>query len=424
MNGPTRREFLKNGMSFVAMGIGMPALFMEAAQGRTGKLLSAMGSPILTSDKILVLVEFNGGNDGLNTVVPHMDPAYQKLRPRIGVRKQDVIQIDKNLGLHPQLKPLMQLYEKGHLGVVTGAGYPNPNYSHFESSDIWQMADPAHQLKERAGWVARYFNEDGHLKSNPLSGLTLTGNMPLAFTAEDVAASVYTQGQEDPFTSTNLNDKEGQARLAARRAMYAKGTVANNHLDFIRKVGQHAYTNTAEIRTALTTYDKKANKAAHYPQYNDFANSLESVAKLIVGGLSTRVYYVAVGGFDTHANQPYQHGNLLGGIAESVVAFFKDLESQGRDKDVTLMTFSEFGRRAEENDSQGTDHGTASVMFVAGGAVQGGVHGEYPSLTDLKDGDLKFTTDFRRVYANLLDKWLGADSEKILGGKYEHLGLV
>ncbi|MDR3689263.1 MAG: DUF1501 domain-containing protein [Fimbriimonas sp.] len=423
MSDQTRREFLHNGMTFVAMGIGMPALFMEAAQARTSNVLSAINHPAVGSDKILVLVEFAGGNDGLNTVIPHMDPAYQKLRPRIGIRKSDVVQIDNKLGLHPRLKPLMELYEKGHMSVVTGVGYPNPNYSHFESMDIWQLADPAHQLKERVGWIARYFNEDGHLKTNPLSGLTLSGNMPLAFASEDIAASVYTQGQEDPFTSTN-KDREYQARLAARRALYTKGTVANSHLDFIRKVGQHAYTNTAEIRTALANYDRMANKAARYPQYNEFASSMESVAKLILGGLSTRVYYVSVGGFDTHANQPYQHGALLGVIAESIVAFFRDLESQGRDKDVVLMSFSEFGRRAEENDSAGTDHGTASVMFVMGGAVKGGVHGLYPSLTDLKDGDLKFTTDFRRVYANVLDGWLGANSEKVLGGKYEPVGLV
>ncbi len=424
MSGQTRREFLHNGMSFVAMGIGMPALFMEAAQANTLGKLASLGSSPSSTDKILVLVEFGGGNDGLNTVVPYLDPVYQKLRPKIGVRKQEVIPIDKNLGLHPRMKPLMELYEKGHLAVVNGVGYPNPNYSHFESMDIWQLADPAHQMKERVGWVARYFNEDGHLKTNPLSGLTLSGNMPLAFTAEEMAASVYSQGQEDPFTSSNKGDTEAQAKLAARRAIYSQGTVANSHLDFIRKVGQHAYTNTTEIRTALATYDKKASKESRYPQYNDFANSMQSVAKLIIGGLSTRVYYVSVGGFDTHANQPYAHGQLLGTIAETLVAFFHDMESQGRMNDVTLMTFSEFGRRAEENDSNGTDHGTASMMFVAGGAVKGGVHGEHPSLTDLKDGDLKFTTDFRRVYANVLDSWLGADSQKVLGGKYDALKLI
>lgn len=424
MSGPTRREFLQNGMSFVAMGIGMPSLFMEAAQANTLGKLAALGSAPGSTNKILVLVEFGGGNDGLNTVVPYMDPAYQKLRPRIGIRKQDVVPIDGNLGLHPRLKPLMDLYEKGHLAVVNGVGYPNPNYSHFESMDIWQLADPAHQIKERAGWLARYFNEDGHLKSNPLSGLTLSGSMPLAFTAEDMAASVYTEGQEDPFNSSNKNDKETQAKLAARRAIYTKGTVANNHLDFIRKVGEHAYMNTVEIRTALANYSTKASKEVRYPQYNSFASSMATVAKLIGGGLSTRVYYVSVGGFDTHANQPYQHGALLGGIAETMVAFFNDLESQGRTNDVTLMTFSEFGRRANENDSYGTDHGTASAMFIAGGAVKGGVHGEHPSLTDLLNGDMRFTTDFRKVYATLLDNWLGADSQKVLGAKFDHLGLV
>jgi len=423
MSGQTRREFLHNGMSFVALGIGMPTFLMEAAHAQTIKSVAAGQSSLISGDKILVLVEFGGGNDGLNTVVPYMDPEYKKLRPTIGIRKQDVVPIDANLGLHPRLKPIKEMYEKGQLAVVAGVGYPNPNYSHFESSDIWQLADPAHQLKDRVGWLARYFNEDGHLKANPLSGLTLTGTLPMAFSSENIAASVLTLGQDDPFSSPN-QDKEYQARLAARRSIYSQGTIANNHGDFIRKVGGHAYTNTTEIRAALGAYDKKANKTAHYPEYNELSRSLQSVSKLIVGGLSTRVYYVGIGGFDTHANQPDQHANLLGGIAESISAFYRDLALQGRDKDVMLMTFSEFGRRAGENASSGTDHGTASVMFVAGGAVKGGVHGEHPSLKDLKDGDMKFTTDFRRVYANVLDKWMGANSEKVLGGKFDHVGLV
>jgi uncharacterized protein (DUF1501 family) len=400
---------------------------MQAAQahsaGRAAGHALGTSFPGVAPGKILVLVELNGGNDGLNTVIPHIDPAYKKLRPSIGINKADVVGIDANLGLHPRMKPFMEMYEKGHLAVVTGVGYPNPNYSHFEAMDIWQLADPSHQLKDRVGWAARYFDQDGHLKSNPLSGLTLTGSLPLALTGPDQAASVLTLGQDDPF---NISDKDPErlARIAARRAIYEQGTIANNHDDFIRKVGGHAYTNTAEIRTALTNFDKKSSKAATYPNNNGLGNSLQSISKLIVGGLDTRVYYVSIGGFDTHANQPQQHANLLGDIAEAVTAFYRDLENQGRANDVVLMTFSEFGRRAQENGTSGTDHGTASVMFVAGAGVKGGVHGAYPSLTDLKDGDLKFTTDFRRVYADLLDKWLGADSEQVLGGKFDHLGVV
>lgn len=423
MNGHTRRDFLKNGMSFVAMGIGMPRLFMEAAHAQTVRTMTNAAAPLMGGGKILVLIELGGGNDGLNTVVPYLDPAYQKLRPTIGVRKQDVVPIEANLGLHPRMKPFMEMYDKGHLAVVAGVGYPNPNYSHFESMDIWQLADPAHEMKERVGWLARYFDDNGHLKTNPLSGLTLTGQLPLAMYSEDVAASVLSLGQDDPFSSTN-KDPEYQARLAARRAIYSQGTIADSHVDFIRKVGGHAYTNTAEIREALATYDKKANKTARYPENSELSRSLQSVSKLIVGDLVTRVYYIGIGGFDTHSDQPGQHGRLLGDIAESVTAFFRDLEMQGRANDVVLMTFSEFGRRAEENGNLGTDHGTASVMFVAGGAVKGGVHGTHPSLTDLKDGDMKFTTDFRSVYANVLDSWLGADSQKILAGKFDHLGLV
>jgi uncharacterized protein (DUF1501 family) len=419
----TRREFLHNGMSFVAMGIGMPTFLMQAAQAQTPAGLATSAGSMVPPGKILVLIEFNGGNDGLNTVVPYLNPEYKKLRPTIGIRKEDAVPIDGSLGLHPRMKPMMELYEKGHLAVVSGVGYPNPNYSHFESMDIWQLADPEHQLKDRVGWLARYFDSDGHLKANPLSGLTLTGSLPLAFSGDSISASVLAAGQDDPFT-TSGNDPEKQARVAARRAIYQQGTIADNHADFIRKVGGNAYTNTASIREALASYDKKANHAAKYPDNNYLANSLQSVSKLIVGGLSTRVYDVGIGGFDTHANQPGQHANLLGGIAEAIAAFYRDLELQGRDKDVVLMTFSEFGRRANENASSGTDHGTASVMFVAGGAVKGGVHGAYPSLTDLSSGDLKFTTDFRRVYADVLDKWLGSNSEQMLGGKFEHLGVM
>jgi uncharacterized protein (DUF1501 family) len=421
--GLSRREFLRNGTSFIALGIGLPTFLMQAAQAQAA---SGMFSGIpggVAPGKILVLVELNGGNDGLNTVTPYLDPQYKKLRPTIGIRKEEAVPIDANLALHPRMKPLMELYEKGHLAVVTGVGYPNPNYSHFEAMDIWQMADPAHQLKERVGWVSRYFDANGHLKDDPLSGLTLTGSFPLALSGPNIAASVLSQGQDDPFTSSDQNP-EKQARLAARRAIYEQGTFANNHDDFIRKVGGHAYTNTGAIRDALEGFDKKANHAAKYPENNQLGASLQSISKLIVGGLETRVYYVSIGGFDTHANQPGQHANLLGDVSEAIAAFYRDLEMQGRAGDVALMTFSEFGRRAQENGGYGTDHGTASVLFVAGAGVKGGVHGEYPSLTDLKDGDLKFTTDFRRVYADLLDGWLGADSSQVLGEKFSHLGLV
>ena len=185
------------------------------------------------------------------------------------------------------------------------------------------------------------------------------------------------------------------------KALYSTGTVAGGNAEFVRNVGSEAYSSTLEMKQAFKDYDVKSGNAAAYPQNNGFASGLQTIAKLITGGLGTRVYYLSMGGFDTHANQPRQHADLLGQLADGMAAFYQDLSQQGRAQDVTVMTFSEFGRRSRENGSSGTDHGAASVMFVAGGGVKGGLHGDYPSLSDLDDGDLRFHTDFRSVYATL-----------------------
>lgn len=424
----TRRSFIQNGLGFVSLGLMMPGFLFRASEA----VAQGQGAPgILNTGngKILVVIEMSGGNDGLNTVMPYALPEYAKARPNIAVTKDQALQIGQSngmqLGMHPRLKGLHELYDKGQVAVVTGVGYPNPNRSHFQSMDVWQLGDPDYN-RAREGWLARFFDEDGHLKNTSLPGIALGQQLPLALDGAGSQAAVIGNGGDYGF-GVNAPDKNQQ--MAAFNAMYMpqknmNGTVATGTDEFIRNVGHEVYTSTEAIKGALKSYDEKAGARANYPNNNGLATRLQTIAKLISGGLSTRVYYASMGGFDTHANQAGSHANLMGNLGDAISAFLKDMELQGRGNDVIVMTFSEFGRRVHENGSQGTDHGAASVMFVAGGGVKGGVYGQYPSLTDLDSGDLKMTTDFRTVYAALLDKWLGAPSAQVLGGQFTPLKFV
>lgn len=422
----TRREFIQNGLGFVSLGLAMPSFLVQASEALAAENSTPGAGMMKTATgKILVVIEMSGGNDGLNTVIPYAAAEYSKARPNIGVAKDQTLQIGTSngmqLGLHPRLKNLHGLFDKGKVAVVTGVGYPNPNRSHFESMDVWQLGDPDRQ-KAREGWLAKYFDADGHLKNTLLPGIAFGEQLPLALNAPGSPAAVIGNGGDYGF-GVNAPDKNQQ--MQAFNAMYSSsGTAAASHDEFIRNVGNEVYTSTQVIKDAIKAYDSRAGEKASYPGGNGLAARLQTIAKLITGGLSTRVYYASIGGFDTHANQPGGHGNLMGALADAIAAFYKDLELQGRADDVIVMTFSEFGRRVHENGSMGTDHGAASVLFVVGGALRGGVYGAYPNLTDLDDGDLKMTTDFRSVYAAILDKWLGAPSDKVLGGTFAPLKFV
>ena len=421
----TRREFISNGLGFVALGFTVPTMLMQASQAIAAE--KTVGARAGKSGKILVVIEMSGGNDGLNTVAPISDPLYAKLRPTIGMKADDAVKIDNGLALHPSMGALGKLYERGKLAVVTGVGYPNPNRSHFQSMDIWQSGDPTLDARERSGWLARYFDEDGHFGGDPLAGISLGDSLPLALWSKTSAASVVGGNASEFGFAARGNAREQQ--LATLKTLYQQngmenGTVAAGASDFIRNIGDGIYGSSDAIKAALKTYDDKAAKNANYPRDNGLANGLKTVAKLITGDLGTRVYYLSMGGFDTHANQPGSHAYLLGQLADAVAAFNADLESQGRGGDVVVMTFSEFGRRAQENGSAGTDHGAASVMFATGASVKGGVYGDYPSLEDLDDGDLKHHTDFRSVYATVLDNWLGVSAPKVLGAEFPSLKFV
>jgi len=415
----SRREFLVNGLAFVGLGLAMPTFLMQAAQAQAMDPL-AVNLPPIPGGKILVVVEMSGGNDGLNTVIPYTDLGYAKARPVIGLPVSDVVKLSSTVGLHPNMGAFKGMFDKGQLAVMTGVGYPNPNRSHFQSMDVWQTGNTEIDVRERTGWLARYFDKDGHFQGNPLSGITLGSALPLTLFSDSVPASVIGGGSDFGFRQDGPDKKQ----VETLRALYSQGTVAGSNAEFVRNVGSEAYSSSLELKKAFKDYDIKAGEHAKYPQGNGLAGGLQTIAKLITGGVGTRVYYLSTGGFDTHANQPRQHANLLGGLADAISAFYTDLTQQGRANDVVTMTFSEFGRRVKENGSAGTDHGAASVMFLAGGGIKGGVYGDYPSLSDLDDGDLRMHTDFRSVYATLLDKWLQTGSQPVLGGNYPHLDFV
>jgi uncharacterized protein (DUF1501 family) len=411
----TRRNFILNGLGFVSLGMTMPSVLFKASQ--------ALADAPAPRGKTLVVLEMAGGNDGLNTVIPTGAEyaLYQAARPTIGLTRQQIIDIGGGLGLHPALAPLADLFKAGKMAVVTGVGYPNPIRSHFVSMDIWQMGDPQ-KGSARNGWIGRYLDADGHFNGKPLGGIALGSELPLALQGENITACVVSA---DGSAGLGSKSPDTSAQMASFREMYqSAGTTAAGSTEFIHNVGNDIYTSTDAIKDAFKHYDTAAGLKANYPIRNGLASNLQAISRMICGGLPTKVYYTITGGFDTHANQPRGQEAALSVMADSVAAFYRDLELQGHANDVTLMTFSEFGRRVHENASQGTDHGTASVMFVVGSAVRGGSFGSYPSLTNLDAGDLKFTTDFRSVYATLLDNWLGTPSQKVLGGNYAPLKFV
>lgn len=401
----TRRQFLTRTLkasSLVALGSVVPQFVARTAQA------AAPGK-----ENILVVLEMTGGNDGLNTVIPYADDLYHKARPTLRRGKDAVIRLDDRVGLHSGMQGLRPFWEQGQLAVVQGVGYPNPNRSHFEAMDIWQSADPARRLKN--GWLGRTAVEiKDHSGAVPLLHIG-PNRLPLAL-AGTPGGAVSINNQNSFRLEMAGGEAERQPvrrRLLEELAAPAQKAEENDLTSFVRR-------RQVQTMTAVETLRELVEGPNAVPRLgNSLEQKLQLIAALIAKGFGTRIFYVSLDGFDTHADQGSAHGRLLAELADSVGAFFRTLKSTGHDGRVRLMTFSEFGRRVRENDSRGTDHGAASCLFVAGSSVQGGVVGKHPSLSDLDADDLKFHTDFRRVYATLLDAWLGCDSKAVLGAKWD-----
>ncbi len=387
-------------------------------------------------DTILVVLQLAGGNDGLNTLVPFGDDAYYKARPKLAKQQKDLIKINDHLGLNNSMPYLGSLYKEGGLGIVQGVGYPNPNRSHFVSTSIWETADPSN--RSNTGWLGRYFDH-ACAGVDPTVGISFNKSTPEAFGAmrnpgvslssPELYRWIHSGGQkaeaEEFFSELNQPTAGNEESFSGGSIdMPAGGKVGalagESNLSFLERVALDAQVSSKKILEIAAKHKTKVSYDG-----TPVARNLNLVARMIAGGMATRVYYVSHGGFDTHTGQDNSHDRLLGQLDSALKSFFTDLKEQGNDKRVVLMTFSEFGRRVAENASSGTDHGKASCLFVAGGGVKGGMYGKAPSLTELSQGDLNHTVDFRSVYANLLTGWLKAPGvEKILGGKYEGLNLI
>ena len=433
----TRREFLRTSILGGALTWTVPAflantfsaLHAEAAQSATQV---ATGK----DSGILVVLQLAGGNDGLNAVVPYNNDYYRKARPRIGLDAKTILKINDEIGLHPSLAGLKDLYDAGHLSIVQGIGYPNPNRSHFRSTEIWQTASDAEKF-ERYGWIGRYFDNCCN-GADPTVGVSIGTQMPQAFSAATPTGVSFNNPQSlrynaggparngamsaDEKTYRELNQPEEMENSGATIGAVSGPTLHRGSVvDFLERTALDAQVSSDKI-LAIT---RQVQNKATYPA-GQLANSLKMVAKLIGGGLPTRIYYVSQGGYDTHTNQVGQHERLLRELGDSVKAFVDDLKGMGASDRVLLMTFSEFGRRVSENASGGTDHGAAAPMFLAGPKVKAGLHGRYPSLApaDLVNGDIAYNVDFRSVYAGVLEEWLKTKSAPILGRQFQPLPLV
>ncbi len=424
----SRRVFIKNGLTFVSLGMAAPAMIARAAADAS----SPTANPTKKGN-ILVVLQMFGGNDGLNTLIPYADPLYYKNRPTIGIKQSEVVQLGPKVGLHPGMASMKTLFDKGVLGVIQGVGYPQPNLSHFRSAEIWETADPTSTVVTE-GWLGRYFDDDGHLRDNPLAGINFGAELPKTLYSD--YGSVVSMQSPQTYGMTTLSPVDAKPEVEAFTKLYTTGTMAANYDDMVKKIGEDAYSTSEQIKRALRLDSKHEQEvplgspsprsltAPDYPVaarggMSPLAKNLKMVAQLMAADLGTRVFYVSQGGFDTHANQAPTQAALLQDLADSLTAFYSDLEQRGLADRVTLVTFSEFGRRVQENASLGTDHGTASCQFVIGGKVKGGLYGTYPALDDLDMGNLKFSTDFRQVYAALLDNWLGVSSQKVLNGTFQ-----
>jgi uncharacterized protein (DUF1501 family) len=407
----TRRRFLQQTLGssvLLSAGLDVPRFLAASAEAAT-----AQGKP--ASDNVLVVVQLTGGNDGLNTVIPYGDDAYGQNRIALRIPEAQILKIDSHIGLHPQLKALHGLLDKQQLAIVQGVGYPNPDRSHFRSMDIWQSARPEEE-HPRDGWLGRALECSPRESAGEVPALHLGANqLPLALDSRKIAVPSIESMETFRFRTSG-----GALPLAALRSLAdVQRPGASPMLDFLRRSTLNAYASSEQVQEAL---DEGKNQTK-YPTYFDLAEKLKNVAQLIDAGLATRIYYVSLNGFDTHASQAPAHSSLLRELAESVAAFIEDLTARGHADRVLVMGFSEFGRRVHENASQGTDHGTAAPVLFAGSKLASGLVGKHPSLTDLDQGDLKFHTDFRRLYATVLDGWLGFPSQTVLGSRYEPLKL-
>jgi uncharacterized protein (DUF1501 family) len=416
----TRRQFLHTGLVAMSTAASIPTFLQHSAQAMANDSGGALASrPGVPEDRILVVVQLSGGNDGLNTVIPFGQREYYDNRPRINIADTDVIKLDKHagIGLHPSLAALRQMMDNGTASVIQGVGYPNPNRSHFASMDIWHTGDT---LGGRGlGWVGKAMDQvratQGEIDS--VACVCIGAQAPLAAQGHHVKPISFEHAELFRWSGSDLHPALSEPYDGLNRNIES-AAADDPQAAFVLRTAMDAQVASDRIRAAARQQPLTSFPAGR------LANQLRMVAAMIRAGLPTRVYYVALGGFDTHANQVFSHGNLLREFAVAMRAFYAELAAMRQQDRVLSLAFSEFGRRVNQNASNGTDHGAAGPVFMFGDMIQPGLLGTHPSFDTLDRGDLAYNLDFRCIYAAVLDQWMKIDSRRVLGQAFKPADVI
>ncbi|RFS22622.1 DUF1501 domain-containing protein [Chitinophaga silvatica] len=396
-----RRKFLQVG-SLASASLMLPK-FLKAMEAR----------PLVPAgNKVLVIIQLSGGNDGLNTIVPYRNDIYYRERPTLSLKQDGILRLNDELGIHAKLKGFKSLYDDGMLGVLNNVGYPNPDRSHFRSMDIWQSGSPASEYWTD-GWIGRYLDAQCKGCDKPTQALEIDDTLSLAMKGNSNKGLALTDPARLYGTS---NDKYFTDLLQQR----TNDDHEHSNVDYLYKTMRETVSSASYIQQQFKSFQTTAS----YPN-TELGRDMKTIASLILSDINTKVFYVSHGSFDTHVNQQDQQARLFNQLSDAVTAFTDDLKQHHRFEDVVVVTFSEFGRRVSQNASGGTDHGTANNMFVIGGNLkQAGVLNDGPNLQQLKDGDLQYSVDFKSVYATLLANWLHANDKEILKQDYPLMSFV
>lgn len=405
----TRRQFLESSLALMASTASVPAFLARTSQAVGALNPHASG---VAADRILVVVQLSGGNDGLNTVIPFGDAAYHNARPTLAVAAKEVLDLNhrQGVGLHPNLRPIHDLVGQGRCSIVQGVGYPNPNRSHFASMDVWHTGDT--RTASSSGWIGKALDAQPP-GQDAMACMSLGAESPLAVQGKRVKPIAFESADLFRYIGSEIHPEMNRTHQAMQQI-----PPVGDQASFVYRTALDAQVASTQVRSAIGRRTQ-----TRFPQ-NKLGRQLESVAKMIQADLPTRVYYTAMGGFDTHANERQSHDRLMGEFASAMAAFDAELNAVGHASRVVTLAFSEFGRRVAQNASQGTDHGAAGPVFVFGSDLKRpGLVGEHPSLTQLDQGDLMYQTDFRQIYAELLDDWMQLDAQAALGKRYPSVGL-
>jgi uncharacterized protein (DUF1501 family) len=408
----SRRDFLLRTSGFVTVSAMVPRWAVKGARAFEESIGASNGL------RTLVVLELAGGNDDLNTVVPYSDPLYAQMRARIGIPANSVLQLDSRLGLNPVMTGVKSLWDSNRVAVVENVGYPNSSLSHFAARDVWHTADPG--LAQRNGWLGRWADRYIAGSGNPLTCTAISQSLPRTLLADNVGVPSFVNLASYQYQTDGAHpgDRDNQIRTFLTQ----NGTEYEvpNTVDRLSQVGEDAISSSNVLQTVGTGYVS----GGAYPA-GTLGAGLLLIAQIINANVGARILYITFGGFDNHATQNVDHDPLLTTVSQGIKALFDDLDAHGKSHDVLLMTWSEFGRRPQDNGSNGTDHGTAGAHFVVGDAVRPGVYGAAPNLASLdSNGNRRIENDFRSYYGTILQDWLGADAAAILGPGYPNLGFL